>query len=183
MFENFLESVTNYGHFTKGEQEMLCDVLKPQSVKKGELLLKQGDVSRTTYFIQQGSVRHYRDIDGFSEMTANLFIEGDWVLDHKSFTSQKPSANHIQAFEDCELLEFSMNSMHELISKSPSFFRLGKILDNPRNLDDLKLMSPEERYNQLMETNPRLIQRFPLKHIASYLNMTPETLSRVRAKF
>ncbi|OEK06647.1 Crp/Fnr family transcriptional regulator [Roseivirga misakiensis] len=183
MFEQVLKSIEKFGSFSELEQKMLCDVMAKRTVRKGEFLLRQGDISRTTYFINQGSIRHFRDIDGFNELTVNLFTEGDWVLDHKSFTSQKPSKNHIQAFEDCELIEFGMDAMHELISKSPSFFRLGKILDSPRSLDDLKLLSPEEKYAQLLTTAPQLLQKFPLKHIASYLHMTPETLSRVRAKY
>lgn len=182
MFQHFLKSIEQYGSFSETDKQLLTGHLRPITIKKGEFVLEQGRVSQAGYFVNKGSFRHYRDLDGFTELTINLFIENDWVLDHTSFTSQNPSLNNIQAHEDCELLELSMQSMHELIAMTPSFFRLGKILEVPRNEEKLQLKTPEERYIDLMNEKPELIQRFPLKHIASYLAMTPETLSRVRAK-
>lgn len=182
MFEQFLQSIEQFGSFSETDQKLLTGLLKRVSIKKGEFVLEQGDISQTAYFVNKGSLRHYRDLDGYAELTVNLFLENDWVLDHASFTGQNSTPNNIQAFEDCELLELSMHSMHELIAISPSFFRLGKILDPPRNEVDLQLKTPEERYIDLMNNKPEFIQRFPLKHIASYLAMTPETLSRVRSK-
>lgn len=182
MFQHFLKSIEQFGDFSEADQKLLVDRLQERSLKKGEFLLKQGEISQSVFFTSKGSLRHYRDLDGYAELTVNLFLENDWVLDHASFTGQNPTPNTIQAFEDCVLFELSMHSIHELIAISPSFFRLGKILDPPRNETDLQLKTPEERYIDLMKNKPELIQRFPLKHIASYLAMTPETLSRVRAK-
>lgn len=182
MFRQVIEAIENFGNFSSEEQDLLTAEFRHHHIKKDQFILNPGEVCQSIWFVNKGALRHYRDLDGFSEVTVNLFMENSWVLDHHSFTAQKPSENHIQAIEDCELLEISMHSLHHLIKVSPSFFRLGKILEIPRNEPDLHIKKPEDRYLELMERSPELIQRFPLKHIASYLGMTPETLSRVRAK-
>lgn len=182
MYQQFLKSIAQFGDFSEADQKLLVDRLQEKNLKKGEVLLKQGDVSQSAFFVSKGCLRHFRDVDGYTEITLNLFLENDWVLDHSSFTGQNPSQNKIEAFENCELLELSMHVMHELIAMSPSFFKLGKILEPSGGMADLPLKTPEEKYINLMNKRPELIQRFPLKHIASLLGMTPETLSRVRAK-
>lgn len=109
-------------------------------------------------------------------------MENDFALDQSSFTSQKPSLFNMQALEDCELIELTVQSLHSLITMSPTFFALGKILDANTRANYAHLKTPEEKYLALIQNRPQVIQRFPLKYIASYLNMTPETLSRVRGK-
>lgn len=164
------------------EQKQITDRIMVRTVKKNDFIQTEGEKCQSLFFLNSGSARQYKDMDGFSELTINLFTEGDWVLDHHSFVGQKISENHIQAFEDTELFELSLDTVHELIGTSPSFFQLGKILENTDSSKEESIKSPEERYSSLLENNPKIIQRFPLKHIASYLGMTPETLSRVRAK-
>ncbi len=180
MFQQILESIKQFGSFSKEEQNVLIAHLEIRALKKNEFVLKTGAVSQHIYFVNKGSLRHFKSLDGYTEHTKNLFLENDWVLDRSSFTSQKPSEYCIQACEDCELLSLHMKKAHELIAKSPSFFRLGKVLEESNEYENLN--SPQEKYLKLMNDCPEIIQRFPLKHIASYLGMTPETLSRVRAK-
>jgi CRP-like cAMP-binding protein len=151
-------------------------------IKKNAIVQGEGEICQSFYFVESGSLRQFKDVDGFIEQTINLYLENDFVFDQSSFTSQKPSLFNIQALEDCELIELTVQSVHSLITLSPTFFALGKILDANAHMNYAQLKSPEEKYLALMQNRPQVTQRFPLKHIASYLNMTPETLSRVRAK-
>src|SRR5215211_5594036 len=155
MFENFKKTIQQLGKFADDQVSFITDHLKAAIIAKDEYLLKEGKVCQSFYFINRGSFRHYEITETGDETTLNLLVENDWVLDYKSFTSQKPST---------------------------SFIQLGKIFQyaiaqpktNPQKT------SPKEKYTELLSNKPQLIQRFPLKYIASYLDITPETLSRVR---
>ncbi len=159
--------------------EALLDRVNEKRVSKGVVLLSEGEVCRDLSFLLKGSFKQYHRNKELDEVIVNLFVEGDWVLNHQSFTSQKPSTHKIEAFEDSEILTINIHQLHELIGLYPSFFVLGKMLEASNPYD---LKTPEEKYIHLLETRPDFIQKFPLKYIASYLRMTPETLSRVRNK-
>ena len=109
----------------------------------------------------------------------------DRVINHKSFTTRKPSENLIQAFEDSTIYELSIEAIHKLIATSQSFLQLGKILETTISRIDFfdNNNTPDEKYRFILEHKPMLLQKFPQKIIASYLKITPETLSRVRKRF
>ena len=106
------------------------------------------------------------------------------MIDQQSFVAQTPSQNFIQAYEDSEIVFLSNHELHNLVYKYPNFLRPGKILEqnfNNRVRFDMD-KSPDSRYKDLLEVHPLWAERFAQKHIASYLGVTPETLSRVRAR-
>lgn len=178
--EPITSAVREFGNFSEEELTLFRSKLSHKNLLKNEFLLKEGQVCQSIWFIRQGSIRQFYCDEEAQEITVNLQTEMDWVLDQQSFLSQKPSKLHVQAFENSELWELTVQVLHELISLSPSFFRLGKLLQKELDHSDQKQASPQVKYLNLIQTKPLIIQRFPLKYIASYLRMTPETLSRVR---
>ncbi|MCE7044079.1 Crp/Fnr family transcriptional regulator [Dyadobacter sp. CY312] len=172
------------GRFSQSDFERLTKYLVPRQLKKNEILLDQGQICRAVYFISSGSAYQFRyeDID---EKVTDLHLPKEWCLNYSSFISQTPSQNIIKANSQTTALELSVTALHELIAQSPVFLQLGKILQGATTrtqyLDNS--MSPSERYNDLIKNRPLILQMFPLKIIASYLNITPETLSRVRSCF
>lgn len=184
MYELVSRSIHQFGPFSEQQMETLLSRLKHLTVKKDGYLVREEQVCRTFYFVNRGSFRHYRIEDDGTEATLNLYVEGEWVFEYKSFISQQPSAAIIQAAEDSEVFSLSGWDFHELIKISDLYFRLGKIFGQAIQNQDYQhnRLSPEEKYALLLENKPQLLQKFPLKHIASYLGMTPETLSRVRKK-
>ncbi len=182
MYAQLQSSIQSLGNFSPEHIAQITDRIQVRELQRGDYVLQQGHTCQSLYFVNSGSLRHYKDIDGYSELTINLFVEGDWVIDHHSFVGQRPSENIIQAFEDSTLLELTMHDLHHLIGQSPAFFMLGKVLENAEPTKEESTKPPEEKYRALLKNAPQMVQKFPLKYIASYLGMTPETLSRVRAK-
>lgn len=184
MYESIQNSLQCLGYFTDAELGLFVGKLKVVPVAKNGYLLREGQVCQAVYFVNRGSFRHYQVTDNADEINLNLFIDKDWVFDYQSFTSQKPSRALIQAAEDSEVLELTVHDLHALIGQSNAFFRLGHLLESALESTENRTanLAPEAKYRKLLDTKPQLIQRFPLKHIASYLGVTPETLSRVRKK-
>jgi CRP-like cAMP-binding protein len=106
------------------------------------------------------------------------------MFEYKSFMSQQGSENIIQAVTESEILALTGNDFHELVKISDSFFRLGRVFEMVIQNQDFQhnRLSPEQKYERLLHSKPLLLQNFLLKHIASFLGMAPETLSRIRKK-
>lgn len=184
MFDQLTASIKNNWNFSAEHLSLLFGRLKSVIVKKDDQLIKEGQVCQNFYFISKGSFRHYAVRENGEEATINLFVPGEWVFEYKSFVSQRPSENIIQATVDSELLGLSVWDFHDLARKHEVFFQMGRILEQATQNQDFQhnRLTPEQKYERLLITKPELLHHFPLKHIASYLGMSPETLSRIRRK-
>ena len=184
MFEQVKTSLLQFGSFSDAHLQEIISRLKVVQVKKNDCLVKLGQVAREFYFVNRGCFRQSTILDNGAEAILNLYIENDWMFEYKSFMAQQPANSVICAAEDAEVFELSGFHFHELVKISDGFFRIGRIFEQALLHQDYQnnRLAPEEKYAQLLSRKPSVIQKFPLKIIASYLGMTPETLSRVRRK-
>ncbi|MDJ1484214.1 MULTISPECIES: Crp/Fnr family transcriptional regulator [Xanthocytophaga] len=154
---------------------------------KRTLLLEEGQICDRVYFIDTGLARAFYNLDG-QDTTAWFMEEGDIIISVQSFFLQKPSSESIELLEDSTLVSIRYTDLQHLYHQFPAFNFNGRVLTEryyvkgEERATSLRRLTAQERYLNLLETNPKLFNRAPLKHIASFLGMAPETLSRLRAK-
>ena len=155
-------------------------------VAKKTKLLNVGERSNTIYFIVNGAARiFYLDKEGKETNTWFLF-ENELLISVYSFYTGNPSFEYIETLEDCKLIAVKREKLDELYLNFMEFNFSGRKLTefyhmrNEIQANELRMLSAKERYQNLLERNPQLFQRVSLGHIASYLGISQETLSRIR---
>jgi CRP-like cAMP-binding protein len=172
------------------EAEVLTEIgqrLERVELQKKELLLRQKQVCKYLYFVEKGFLRSFYE-EGENEVTTWFMKEHDFIISVKSFFDQQASHESIEAVEDCILYYISYEDLMYLYEKFHSFTFVGLMLtqhyykQSEDRLFNLRKKDAFERYQYLLETYPEITLRCPLKHIASYLGITLETLSRIRGR-
>ena len=179
---NLLKQFSNY---SKKELLLLEQALEYKTLKKGEFLLDKGAICSSLSFLNSGALYQYTVDTNLDKHIIELYTANDWVINNKSFSSRSKSDTYIQAFEDSSICFLTIDAIHNLIAQSQSFFQIGRILDDSTSRIHFfdENLTPDKKYAYLLENKPKLLQAFPQKLIASYLKITPETLSRVRQRF
>jgi CRP-like cAMP-binding protein len=165
---------------------LVTTLMIPKKLRKRQYLLQEGDICKWLAFISKGCLRLYTLDDLGIEHILRFGIEGWWMTDLESFRTNKPAAGNMDALEDSELLLISGESLDKLYVAAPiweHYFR--EILEQEfkaalARISDFMGASAEERYLRFLDVYPDLFQRIPLHQIASYLGMTPQSLSRIR---
>ena len=172
------------GRFSKEELALLKEELQFKTLKKDEFLLKEGAICDFLSFVLSGTFYQYKVDSDLNKNMIDLNVYKDWIINHKSFTTQKPSEYNIQSYEESSICFLTIESIHRLISKSQSFLQMGKVLESSISRIDFfdNNNTPDEKYQYILKNKPEIIQKFSQKLIASYLKITPETLSRVRKR-
>lgn len=158
----------------------------PKKVRKGHFLLMAGDVSKSIAFVEKGCLRQYLIDRNGQEHVVQFAIEDWWISDMYSTLAGKPATYNIDALEDSEVLLIESAQMEKLCATLPvfeRFFRLllqSSVIARERRIASSLSLSAEEQYLCLMDMYPQIFQRVPLHQIASYLGITPQSLSRIR---
>ena len=179
--EDILNGIGKFSHL---DCELFNKYTTRQKLKKNEFLLKEGDICNSFHFVIEGSFLQYQ-IKEIEEKIVDLHLKDEWMFNQESLTEQVPSKTNIKAFSNSEVISLTLNGFHYLSSRSQAFLQFGKILNQTKYRTSLydNSLNPVEKYNFIIKIKPELINTFPLKLIASYLKLSPETLSRVRASF
>lgn len=185
--KELLEYLNNIQRLTDKSEKELTLICTELTVKKNVDLHPIGNTCRNIYFIKKGLLRIYYFKDA-KDITESFEFENAIVARADSLFNANPSKKGIQAIEDTELVAINSAQLFLLYDNHPDIERLfRKIFENAyvvtvNRIESLQFHSAEERYNNLLHLSKNIIQRVPLKHIASYLGITQVSLSRIRAK-
>lgn len=186
MEQDLFAFIGQYMTLSREEKQAITDLAIFRTFKKGALLLTAGDFSDEAYFVMKGCLRCYYVIDG-EERTTAFFTEME-TFSPPCTISKTASELYVASMEDSIILVSTPGTEQALFQKFPRFESLCRVLSEQLlsksqiAFDIFKYSSPEERYLHLQTTRPDLLQRVPLHQIASYLGITPESLSRIRKR-
>ena len=186
MLDRLREHILSSEEMSEEEFERIRGLLIPKKLRKRQYLLQAGDVCTTLAFVSQGCLRLY-ELDELGRERILVFaIEGQWMTDVESWRAHAPSTHTIDALEDSELLLIDNASLDTLTHSTPQWDRyFQRVLEDAfktalARISDFVGASAEERYLRFLSVSPELSQRIPLHQIASYLGITPQSLSRIR---
>lgn len=188
MYDFFFQHLNNKVRLTEEEQAQIKSYLTFKKLRKKQYLLQEGDVCKVIAFIEKGALRAYSVDDNNHEHIIQFGLEGWIISDLYSFLTGEPAVYNIDAIEDAELVLISKSAHEELLRTMPkyeTFTRLnitGAYLAMQRRLTSIISSPVEERYQEFLALYPHIAQRVPQHMIASYMGLTPETLSRIRKR-
>jgi CRP-like cAMP-binding protein len=163
-----------------------CDIV---ALRKGDHLLRLGDQAEHVYFVNRGLLRYYfLDAASGTERTGQFFDEGQAVTGVDSFLTGRPSRTSFEAIEPSEVLRLPRDVLTEAYDRDHAVERYGRLMvqqaltGSQLRAERLLTLSPEDRYRTFVTTRPEVARRVPQYLIASYLGITPEALSRIRAR-
>jgi CRP-like cAMP-binding protein len=165
--------------------DALDTISEQRTLSKGELLIREGQIEKNLYYVETGAIRVFL-LSEFEEQTIRFGYEGSFINSLYSFLKGTPSEFYIETLRKTTIRVISKSNLLNMVNESSERLRqYNSLLETlvcqqiEREID-LLTISPSERLRRVLERSPNLFQEIPLKYIASYLRMTPETLSRIR---
>lgn len=187
MYENLINYCSSFIALSAIDKEALALNFKHITIKRNDFLLKEGKVCDFIAFVNSGVIRHYHLKDG-KEITCDVTLKNSFITDFKSFTKVIPSEYNFQILKNAELLIIKKRELFELYYNYKNIESLGRIMAEQvalRTIDIAMSLSsdkPQERVEKLILKRPDLFQEVPQRYLANLLGISPESLSRIRAR-
>ncbi len=187
MKETLKKYISKLDIFNEDEINAIVENTRLEFFKKGTVLLQEGEVCTTCYFVLNGCVRQYQVVEG-TEKTTAFFTEEQAAISYASYMERKASNHNLSCLEDCILITGTRADEQKLHERYPKLEYLVRTImphdfaKMQEHLASLINHSPEERYEILIKNQPQMVNRVPLHHLASYIGVTPESFSRIRKR-
>lgn len=187
MDHRLLKHFLHYGQLSEDEIAAIDSTMDIRHVTKGTLLLQEGQSSNEVYFVLEGIIRQFYLVDG-AEKTSDFFTEEQWVLSENNFSGKQASGQYLECCSDCVLMVGNSTKGEDLYALYPNLGTISRklmeavFIQQQAKLEAFVTGNPQSRYLNLLKNNPGLFQRVPLYQIASYIGVTPESLSRIRRR-
>ena len=185
--EKFIDIFSKKYNLNDKDAAALLALMEPVSYRRGEVLVHEGELNTSFYLIGQGIWRGYYLRNGV-DVSIWFATTGESLFSTRGYMGGRPSGTTIEAMSDSTVFRISKQKMETFFASSIAFANIGRIIFERQFLDMENWMinggaaQAKQRYLALLEQNPELLQHVPLKHIASYLMITPQSLSRIRAE-
>jgi CRP-like cAMP-binding protein len=180
------ELARRYGTLTTEQIQSMAELLTPVQAKKGTIVLREGEVCRHIYYVERGMVRQYYRKNG-KEVTEHIGTEGGIIMCIESLFREIPSQLAVETLEPSLLYAIPYEAFSQLCQTAFAFCQIQlailqeALIVSQHKADTLRFENAKERYLRTLQDHPDIVRRAPLHIVASYLQITPETLSRVRA--
>jgi len=188
MHDILIQTLNHIVSLEPSEIDFLKSVFKIFHINKGDFFLKAGETNNKLGFIQKGLIRYFVNKNE-EEATLEFTKEGEFVAEYQSLVQQSKSIQSIQAIEDTTMLVMTGDDLQNLYINTKNGDKIGRIVIEHRfnilvnQLMSIYMHSPDQRYLHFIKTYPDLVQRVPQYHIASYVGVKPQSLSRIRKRF
>ena len=187
MIDNLLKYCSGFIKLTELDKEAIEQNFKPLKIKRKDFLLKEGMTCDFVAFLNSGVIRHYHIKDG-NEITCDVTLQNNFITDFKSFTQNIPSNYYFKILKDAELFIIKRTDLFNLYTENRNIESFGRIMAEHVALRTIEIAmslsseKPEERVYNLIIKRPDLFQAVPQRYLANLLGISPESLSRIRAR-
>lgn len=182
-----IDYISNFVAVDEATAKAIVASIPIEAYAAGTVLLREGSISRVSYFNLKGCVRLYHLVDGV-EKTTFFYTENTFISSMRSFTTNSPANHSLECLEDCTLALIPYDTERDLLTRFPALETFARVAleQELANYQDMLshyiISNPEQRYLKLLHQQPELLQRIPLYHLASYIGVQAETLSRIRKR-
>ncbi len=180
------ELARRFSTMTYDELDVLESIIVPMKFAKGDIILREGEISKYFFYLHQGLVRQSYNKNN-KEVTSNLCVDGSVVMSIRSLFREEPSQETIEALEPCYIYALPKHQLEQVALHNQNIQILYRkmleeaLIEEQVHADLVRFETAQDRYRRICKQMPKVVLRAPLVFIASYLQMTPETLSRVRS--
>lgn len=187
MPEVIKQFLTQFSEIEAHQVDKIASLIPFKTVQKGEFLTRVNEIPNECYFVLKGIIREFYENDG-EEITSNFYTVKNNIISSENFLNQTPSSKNLQAITDLLVIAGSKEIEASNFEKFPVLKVItnkmieSELYETKNKLQEIIQLSPKERYLKLMHEEPEILQQVPLHQIASYLGITPESLSRIRKR-
>lgn len=186
MYKLIIDKISQYVSLTNEDIDLIQTFFHYRKVEKNTTIIEPDKKTPYAFFINSGYLRYFKVLDSGEELIIHLYTPDNFATSLNSFFLETKAEEELQTITDCELLYISREELEKLYSHSPKWERFGRklmeafLIEKEEKIIELLSLTAQEKYSKLLKLNPEIIQNVPVKYIASFIGIQPESLSRIK---